>query len=290
MTDTTTLEQQARDLLERAGVEDAQSFTAGDLVEIANLLGRGSAQTAPAVPAVQIGMKASTWKTLSSDAQTLILEAGQRAVDKTKARRVTDAAARATMAQIPLDGSAAPAVPAPFDRTTALVLLQAASKSGDPGAISLAAQLAGAAPCTDCGYVNFKCRCAAPAVREPAIKKPIGDQAATDTSSATTAMTAGSPAINGALPLGSDAVREPHEPYLCIKPACGPDCSGCNCAISPQDMRDYAVRYAILRNAPINAIRDGGVFAGKTPDNVVINGEHLDAAVDALRGITGDSK
>jgi len=86
------------------------------------------------------------------------------------------------------------------------------------------------------------------------------------------------------------AVREPHEPYLCIKPACGPDCSGCNCAISPQDMRDYAVRYAILRNAPIDAIRAGGVFAGKTPDNVVINGEHLDAAVDALRGITGDSK
>ena len=86
------------------------------------------------------------------------------------------------------------------------------------------------------------------------------------------------------------AVREPHEPYLCIKPACGPDCSGCNCAISPQDMRDYAVRYAILRNAPIDAIRAGGVFAGKTPDNVVLNGEHLDAAVDALRGITGDSK
>lgn len=80
------------------------------------------------------------------------------------------------------------------------------------------------------------------------------------------------------------------EPYLCIKPACGPDCSGCNCAISPQDMRDYAVRYAILRNAPIDAIRAGGVFAGKTPDNVVINGEHLDAAVDALRGIAGDSK
>lgn len=41
----------------------------------------------------------------------------------------------------------------------ALVLMQAASKSGDPGAISLAAQLTGAAPCKDCGYVNFKCRC-----------------------------------------------------------------------------------------------------------------------------------
>ena len=66
-----------------------------------------AAQPAPAVPAVQIGMKASTWETLSSDAQTLILEAGQRAVDKTKARRVTDAAARAAMAPIPLDGSAA---------------------------------------------------------------------------------------------------------------------------------------------------------------------------------------
>ena len=64
--------------------------------------------------------------------------------------------------------SAAPVVPS-FDRTTALILLQAASKSGDPGAIGLAAQLAGAAPCKDCGYVNFKCRCqsAAPVVQEP---------------------------------------------------------------------------------------------------------------------------
>lgn len=31
-------EQRARDLLERCGVEDAQSFTAGDVVELANLL------------------------------------------------------------------------------------------------------------------------------------------------------------------------------------------------------------------------------------------------------------
>lgn len=70
---------------------------------------------------------------------------------------------------VPLYASpAAPAPLVPFDRTTALVLLQAASKSGDPGAISLAAQLAGAAPCKDCGYVNFKCRCApATAVAEP---------------------------------------------------------------------------------------------------------------------------
>lgn len=33
-----TLEQEARDLLERAGVEDAQSMTAGALVEIAELI------------------------------------------------------------------------------------------------------------------------------------------------------------------------------------------------------------------------------------------------------------
>jgi predicted dienelactone hydrolase len=67
--------------------------------------------------------------------------------------------------------AAQPAPAPPFDRTTALVLLQAASKSGDPGAISLAAQLAGAAPCKDCGYVNFKCRCQPAPV--PDIVNPI---------------------------------------------------------------------------------------------------------------------
>jgi hypothetical protein len=54
---------------------------------------------------------------------------------------------------------------APFDRATALILLEAASKSGDAGAISLAAQLAGAAPCEACGFVNYRCRCKTPNVR-----------------------------------------------------------------------------------------------------------------------------
>jgi hypothetical protein len=36
------------------------------------------------------------------------------------------------------------------------------------------------------------------------------------------------------------------EPYLCIKPACGNDCSGCNNAISPQTMRDYAIAHAAV--------------------------------------------
>jgi hypothetical protein len=35
-----TAEQKARDLLARCGVEDAQSFTAGDVVELANLIAR----------------------------------------------------------------------------------------------------------------------------------------------------------------------------------------------------------------------------------------------------------
>lgn len=68
------------------------------------------------------------------------------------------------------------------------------------------------------------------------------------------------------------------EPYLCIAPACGTDCSICNQALSPQEVRNYAIGYAILRNAPIDAIKSGGVFAGRTPDNVVINGADLDAA------------
>ena len=40
------------------------------------------------------------------------------------------------------------------------------------------------------------------------------------------------------------------EPYLCIKPACGNDCSGCNKAISAQTMRDYAIAHAAALAAP----------------------------------------
>ena len=36
-------------------------------------------------------------------------------------------------------------------------------------------------------------------------------------------------------------------PYLCIAPACGPECSDCNHAISPDAMRKNAVRYALLQ-------------------------------------------
>ena len=36
-------------------------------------------------------------------------------------------------------------------------------------------------------------------------------------------------------------------PFLCLAPACGQGCSGCNRAISPQQQREYARRYAYLR-------------------------------------------
>lgn len=41
-----------------------------------------------------------------------------------------------------------------------------------------------------------------------------------------------------------------------------------------------AMRYQYLRNADVDAIHKGGIFAGKTPENVVINGEDLDEAID----------
>jgi hypothetical protein len=44
-----------------------------------------------------------------------------------------------------------------------------------------------------------------------------------------------------------------------------------------------AERYRKLRNADISTVHEGGVFAGLTPDNVVLNGEDLDIAVDLLR-------
>lgn len=73
--------------------------------------------------------------------------------------------------------------------------------------------------------------------------------------------------------------------YLCIRPACGHECSACNHAISPQEVREYAVRYAYLRQRPVTAIalNEGGVFAGMVPENLVLNGADLDEAIDAAQ-------
>lgn len=45
-------------------------------------------------------------------------------------------------------------------------------------------------------------------------------------------------------------------------------------------LRTDASRYQHLRNKDLSAISDGGVFAGMTPNNTVLNEGHLDLAVD----------
>lgn len=43
----------------------------------------------------------------------------------------------------------------------------------------------------------------------------------------------------------------------------------------------YAERYSWLRDRDLSTIHQGGVFAGKTPENLVLSGDDLDAAIDA---------
>ena len=66
----------------------------------------------------------------------------------------------------------------------------------------------------------------------------------------------------------------------CIAPACGDKCIDCSSAISAKEEVIYAKRYAFLRGRDIYSIASGGVFAGMTPANVVLNGVDLDAAID----------
>ncbi|KHE31483.1 hypothetical protein LH31_29510 [Pseudomonas aeruginosa] len=48
-----------------------------------------------------------------------------------------------------------------------------------------------------------------------------------------------------------------------------------------------AARYRWLRERDLETIRQGGVFAGMTPENIVLNQEDLDAEIDAaLEGAT----
>ncbi|MCL4069017.1 hypothetical protein M3484_20885 [Pseudomonas sp. GX19020] len=44
-----------------------------------------------------------------------------------------------------------------------------------------------------------------------------------------------------------------------------------------------AARYRWLRDRDLATISNGGVFAGMTPDNVVLSGEDLDSAIDVVR-------
>lgn len=47
-------------------------------------------------------------------------------------------------------------------------------------------------------------------------------------------------------------------------------------------LRRNADRYLVLRQADVDTIQNGGLFAGLTPDNIVINGHHLDEQTDAV--------
>ncbi len=58
----------------------------------------------------------------------------------------------------------------------------------------------------------------------------------------------------------------------------------CQAAAQAEDTNALnAARYHYLRDRDLETISNGGVFAGMTPDNVVLNGEDLDKAVDAGR-------
>jgi hypothetical protein len=50
-----------------------------------------------------------------------------------------------------------------------------------------------------------------------------------------------------------------------------------------RDMMEDAERYQYLRTRDLDTIEQGGVFAGLTPNNVVLNGDDLDVAIDAAR-------
>lgn len=49
-----------------------------------------------------------------------------------------------------------------------------------------------------------------------------------------------------------------------------------------ETLRKDAERYRVLRQADVDTIHNGGLFAGLTPDNIVINGHDLDRRTDAV--------
>lgn len=51
------------------------------------------------------------------------------------------------------------------------------------------------------------------------------------------------------------------------------------------DLRTDAERYRWLRSRDLDTIKDGGVFAGITPQNMVLNEETLDETVDAAMNL-----
>ncbi len=46
------------------------------------------------------------------------------------------------------------------------------------------------------------------------------------------------------------------------------------------EVRRYAERYQWLRSRDLDAVETGGIFCGMTPENIVLNGDDLDEAID----------
>ena len=51
--------------------------------------------------------------------------------------------------------------------------------------------------------------------------------------------------------------------------------------VSAENVLTQALRYQHLRGVDLDKVYVGGVFVGLTPENIVLNGEELDQAVDA---------
>lgn len=76
-----------------------------------------------------------------------------------------------------------------------------------------------------------------------------------------------------------DAARRERD--LCRVEIAGLTASVGNLCRLVDELRPGHDRYQWLRDRPLETVAQGGVFAGKTPDNVVLNGSDLDAAIDA---------
>ncbi|TFF38123.1 hypothetical protein [Pseudomonas sp. RIT623] len=53
-------------------------------------------------------------------------------------------------------------------------------------------------------------------------------------------------------------------------------------AAENEALRKDAERYRVLRQADVDTIQNGGLFAGLVPDNIVINDHDLDRRTDAV--------
>lgn len=69
------------------------------------------------------------------------------------------------------------------------------------------------------------------------------------------------------------------------EPVCAAGVEPCACAVATLryavKCEQDAKRYQYLRSRNLDTIHNGGVFAGMTPNNVIINGNDLDVIIDA---------